>query len=53
MIIDDENDRGIAIHYPNKLVAFGYDPHGFSSNGVTCIIEYCPMCGVKVGGVES
>lgn len=50
LIIDDENDRGIAIQHPNRLLAFGYDPNGPSSNGVSCIIEYCPMCGVKLGG---
>lgn len=50
LIIDDENDRGIAIQHPNRLLAFGYDPNGPSSNGVSCIIEYCPMCGVKIGG---
>lgn len=52
LIIIDDNDRGIAIQHPNRLVAFGYDPNGTSSNGVSCLINYCPMCGVKVGGAS-
>lgn len=42
---DNNSDYGIAIYYPNRLVAYGYDVHGSGSNGVSCNINYCPMCG--------
>ena len=47
LVIGKTNDYGIAIHYPNKLVAYGYDVHGFGSNGLTTKINYCPKCGKK------
>lgn len=40
-----DTDKGIAIHHPDKLVAYGYDVHGFGSNGLMVRIKYCPMCG--------
>lgn len=45
MILGDTNDKGIAIQYPNRLVAYGYDIHGSGSNGLITQIKYCPMCG--------
>ena len=45
---DMEGERGIAIQYPNLLVAYGYDIHGSGSNGVATRINYCPMCGRKL-----
>mgnify|MGYP004658390741 FL=1 len=45
LVIGDTNDRGIAIQYPDKLMAYGYDVHGFGSNGLSVKIKYCPMCG--------
>ena len=34
LIIGKTNDYGIAIQYPNKIIAFGYDVHGVGSNGL-------------------
>lgn len=44
----DTNDKGIAIKYPNTLIAYGYDVHGSGSNGLTVKINNCPMCGRKL-----
>lgn len=53
LIIGDTDDRGIAIQHPNKLIAFGYsDPHGCWGTNVSCLIEYCPRCGNKLGGAS-
>lgn len=35
---DNNSDYGIAIYHPDRLVAYG-------SDGVSCKINYCPMCG--------
>lgn len=43
------NDYGIALQYPNKLIAYGYDVHGGGSNGLIAKINFCPMCGRKLG----
>lgn len=48
LVIGETNDKGIAISFPNRLVAYGYDVHGFSSNGLEVHINYCPMCGRKL-----
>lgn len=48
LAIGDTNDRGIAIQYPGKLIAYGYDVHGCGSNGIVSKINYCPMCGRKL-----
>lgn len=48
LVIGDTNDKGIAIQYIGKrahIVAYGYDVHGFGSNGLFEPINYCPMCG--------
>lgn len=45
LIIGKTNDQGIAIHYPNKLNAYGYDVNGSGHNGLSVEINYCPMCG--------
>ena len=42
------NDTGIAIQYPNRLIAYGYDIHGPGGNGLSVRIDYCPMCGRKL-----
>ena len=44
LVIGDTNDQGIAIQYPGKLIAYGYDVHGSGSNGLVSKINYCPMC---------
>lgn len=46
------NDYGIAIQYPNKLIAYGYDIHGTGSNGLLVKINICPMCGRKLSEVS-
>lgn len=50
LVTGETNDYGIAIHYPNKLVAYGYSINGYRSNGLTAIIKYCPICGKKLEG---
>lgn len=52
LAIGKTNDQGIAIHYPNILNAYGYDIHGFSSNGINVKINYCPICGANMRGAE-
>ena len=47
LVLGKTDDYGIAFHYPNKLVAYGYDVHGTGSNGLVAKINYCPMCGKK------
>ena len=34
LAIGKTNDYGLAIQYPNKIIAFGYDVHGAGSNGL-------------------
>jgi hypothetical protein len=48
LAIRKTNDFGIAIHYPNTLIAYGYDIHGTDSNGISTKIDYCPKCGRKL-----
>lgn len=48
LIIGKTNDKGIAIQFPNRLNAYGYDVHGGDSNGLIVKINYCPMCGRKL-----
>lgn len=48
LITGKTNDKGIAIKFPNKLNAYGYDIHGIGSNGLNVKINYCPMCGRKL-----
>lgn len=48
LAIGKTNDQGIAIRYPNILNAYGYDVHGFGSNGISVKINYCPICGSKM-----
>lgn len=33
LVVGNTDDKGIAIQYPNKLIAYGYDIHGFDANG--------------------
>lgn len=42
------NDTGIAIQYPNRLIAYGYNVYGMKNNGLSVRINYCPMCGRKL-----
>lgn len=49
LVIGKTNDTGIGIQYPNRLMAYGYDVHGTGENGIHVNINYCPMCGVKLG----
>ncbi len=48
LVLGKTDDYGIAIQYPNRLIAYGYDVHGSGSNGLTVKIKYCPMCGKKL-----
>ena len=48
LVIGETNDKGIAIQYSGKLIAYGYDVHGYGSNGLYIKINYCPMCGRKL-----
>ena len=48
LVIGKTNDYGIAIQYPNKIIAYGYDIHGSESNGLIVKINYCPMCGRRL-----
>ena len=50
LVIGRTNDYGIDIHYPNRLVAYGYCVHGMDSNGLDVLINYCPMCGRDLRG---
>lgn len=50
LVIGKTNDIGIAIKQETEptgpvIVAYGYDIHGSSSNGVQSKINYCPICG--------
>lgn len=46
LVVDEKTtDKGIRICYPNTLNAYGYDVHGTGSNGLSCKINYCPICG--------
>lgn len=44
LVIGKTNDQGIAIQFPDRLMAYGYDIHGSGSNGLVTTIKYCPMC---------
>ena len=48
LVIGKTNDQGIAIQFPDRLIAYGYDIHGSGSNGLVTTIKYCPMCGRKL-----
>lgn len=48
LVIGKTDDYGIAIQYPNRLIAYGYDIHGSGSNGLIVKIQYCPMCGRRL-----
>lgn len=48
LTINKTNNQGIAIQYPNRLIAYGYDIHGSGRNGLVTRINYCPMCGKKL-----
>ena len=45
LVIGKTDDQGIAVQFPNRLIAYGYDVHGAGSNGLSVRINYCPMCG--------
>ena len=51
LLIDKANNVGIAIQYPNRLIAYGYDIYGLyglGSNSISTKINYCPMCGRRL-----
>ncbi len=48
LVIGETDDKGIALKYPNVLNAYGYDVHGYGSNGLSVKIKFCPMCGKKL-----
>ena len=48
LVIGKTNDQGIAIQYPNRLIAYGYDVYGGGSNGLSVRIRCCPMCGKEL-----
>lgn len=49
LVVDESTtDKGIEICYPNTLKAYGYDVHGTGNNGLSCKINYCPMCGALI-----
>ena len=52
LVIGKANDVGIAIQYPNRLIAYGYDIHETGSNGIYTRIHYCPMCGRRLSSVK-
>lgn len=50
LVIGKTNDVGIAIKQETEptgpvIIAYGYDIHGSSSNGLQSKINYCPICG--------
>lgn len=40
LIIGKTNDYGVAIQYPRRLITYGYDIHGYDSNGLVVKINY-------------
>ncbi len=53
LAIGKTNDIGIAVRWPDELIAYGYDIHGSGSNGLIAQIKFCPMCGRKLEYVHS
>lgn len=51
MVIGRTNDQGVAMQYPNRLIAYGYDVHGTGCNGLSVYINYCPMCGKPLNDI--
>lgn len=52
LVIGKTTDYGMVIQYSTPkcwLMAYGYDVHGTGSNGLSVQINYCPMCGKKLG----
>ena len=45
LVIGKTDDVGIAIKYPRRLIAYGYDIHGMGKNGIDVKINFCPICG--------
>lgn len=50
LVIGKTNDVGITIKQETEpvgpvIIAYGYDIHGSSSNGLQSKINYCPICG--------
>lgn len=43
---------GIGIHYPNRLIVRGVDKNGWDTS-IDIKINYCPMCGRKLGGLNN
>ena len=53
LVTGRDNDRGITLHYPDYLMAYGYDVHGYNSNGLIVQINFCPVCGEPLGKNKS
>lgn len=53
LVTGNTNDAGIVIIYPYKLNAYGYNVHGYDSNGISININYCPMCGKSLRNISS
>ena len=52
-LMEKTDDLGIAIQYPRKLIAYGYDVHGMGNNGIFVKINYCPICGRDLRSEEN
>lgn len=52
LVVGKCSDYGIAIIFPNTLIAYGYDVHGAGSNGITTKINYCPKCGKRISNTR-
>lgn len=49
---DNKRELGIELHSASsKLVAYGLDKANWDIS-VECKINYCPMCGRKLGGTQ-
>lgn len=57
LVIGKTSDYGISIkcisYVGYNLIAYGYDVHGTSTNGLTTKINYCPICGRNLNQAES
>lgn len=48
LVVGKTNDAGITLLAPNRLMAYGYNVHGYGGNTISIRINYCPMCGKKL-----
>ena len=56
LVIGKTDDYGVSINNISyvgyKLVAYGYDVHGYNTNGLSVKINYCPICGRNLNSKE-